>query len=88
MIYGVNFIYAGEEYGNKHKPDLFEKDPVDWTQVDKDILKTYQTWIQNKKIMLQEGIIVTKIEHIKDGEVKLILNKPFLGQKEHLIDLG
>lgn len=88
MIYGVNFIYAGEEYGNKHKPDLFEKDPVDWTHVDKDILKAYQTWIQNKKIMLQEGIIVTKIEHIKDGEVKLILNKPFLGQKEHLIDLG
>lgn len=87
MIYGVNFIYAGEEYGNQHKPNLFEKDPVDWSYVDKDILNAYQTWIKNKKLMVEQGIEVIKIEHISNAKVRLTLNKHFLGAIEHIIDL-
>lgn len=28
---GVKFLYNGQEYGITHKPDLFEKDPIDWS---------------------------------------------------------
>ena len=31
---GVPLIYAGEEYRIDHKPDLFEKDPIDWISGD------------------------------------------------------
>ena len=31
---GYAFIYAGEEYAIKHKPELFEKDPVPWEEKD------------------------------------------------------
>lgn len=88
MIYGVNFIYAGEEYGHKHKPNLFEKDPLDWTRVDQDILFQYKTWIKNKKLMIELDVRVEKIEYIETGKVNLKLNKPFLGQIEHIIDLS
>lgn len=28
---GNIFIYAGQEYGISHRPNLFEKDPIDWS---------------------------------------------------------
>lgn len=34
---GIDFLYAGEEYGLTHKPELFEKDPLDLTNIDVDI---------------------------------------------------
>lgn len=45
---GCPFIYAGEEYGIKHKPDLFEKDPIDWNEKDLDIFKLHQDLIKQK----------------------------------------
>lgn len=33
MLPGVSLIYAGEEVGANHLPDLFDKDTIDWTPV-------------------------------------------------------
>ena len=88
MIHGVNFIYAGEEFGNTHKPDLFEKDPIDWSVNDKEIHQAYLDAIKMKKHMERENIKVTVIEYLKDGKVRLSLNKPLEGKLHHIIDLG
>ena len=37
FIPGCPFIYAGQEYGETHKPELFEKDPINWNDRDEDI---------------------------------------------------
>lgn len=49
FIKGNIFIYAGQEYGNKHKPELFEKDPVDFSIFDKEINDMYISYINKKK---------------------------------------
>ena len=49
FIKGQLFIYAGQEYGNKHLPALFEKDPVDFTYIDEEIHKLYIKYINAKK---------------------------------------
>ena len=45
---GPLFLYAGQEYGVNHRPNLFEKDPVDWT-INEKILEIYKTAIKMKK---------------------------------------
>ena len=32
LMRGYAFLYAGEEYAIKHKPELFEKDPIPWCE--------------------------------------------------------
>ena len=49
FIKGQVFIYAGQEYGIKHKPNLFEKDPVDFNDIDINIYKIYKDYIDVKK---------------------------------------
>lgn len=88
MIHGVNFIYAGEEFGNTHKPDLFEKDPIDWSVNNQKIHHAYLEVIKMKKHMEQENIKVTAIEYLKDGKVRLSLNQALEGKLHYIIDLG
>ena len=45
---GPLFLYAGQEYGINHRPNLFEKDPVDWKPNDK-VLEIYKDAIKIKK---------------------------------------
>ena len=45
---GPLFLYAGQEYGVNHRPNLFEKDPVDWKPNDK-VLEIYKDAIKIKK---------------------------------------
>ncbi len=45
---GPAFLYAGEEIGAKHKPELFEKDPVDWKSGDEGIERLVKELIQEK----------------------------------------
>ena len=45
---GPLFIYMGQEYGVKHRPNLFEKDPVDWKSNQK-VLEIYKEAIKIKK---------------------------------------
>lgn len=49
FLKGLVFIYAGQEYGIEHKPELFEKDPVDWSKKDEEIYTLYKTLIKEKK---------------------------------------
>ena len=45
---GPLFLYMGQEYGVKHRPNLFEKDPVDWTPNER-VLEIYKKAIEIKK---------------------------------------
>lgn len=45
---GPAFVYAGEEIGAKHKPELFEKDPVDWKERNPAIETLVKELIQEK----------------------------------------
>ena len=67
---GSAFIYMGQEYGIKHKPELFEKDPVDWIKDDV-IYKHIQILIKKKK---ERGNIISQ-ELIKtsDHSIKVSL---------------
>ena len=47
-IRGQLFIYAGQEYGIEHRPDLFEKDPINWIKNDT-YLDMYKKAIEEKK---------------------------------------
>ena len=66
---GNMFIYMGQEYGIKHKPELFEKDPVVWPKEDNETYRLYKKLIKENK---QRGKRENNIE-LKDGVV--ILNK-------------
>lgn len=48
FLKGCPFIYAGQEYGNAHKPELFEKDPVNWSAKDEEILQLHKKLIKEK----------------------------------------
>lgn len=47
-IKGPLFIYMSQEYGAKHRPNLFEKDPVDWT-INEKVFEIYKNAIKIKK---------------------------------------
>ncbi len=45
---GCPFIYAGQEYGISKKPDLFAKDPIDWSEKNLKIFELHKTLIKEK----------------------------------------
>lgn len=47
---GCPFIYAGQEYGITHKPNLFEKDPINWDKKDMDIFRLHKELIYKKHL--------------------------------------
>lgn len=67
-IKGQLFIYAGQEYGNKHKPELFEKDPILWEK-DDIIFDKYIKIIKDKKE--QKAIDYQLIEKIDKHSIKV-----------------
>ena len=69
FIKGQIFIYMGEEYGNKHKPELFEKDPVDFSYKDEEIYSLYLHYINRK--LHQKEIIKQHISLIDINRVKV-----------------
>ena len=69
FIKGQGFIYAGQEYGAKHKPELFEKDPIDLTNTDDKYLNLYKNFILMKHS--QKKIIHQSIELINSHKVKV-----------------
>lgn len=50
LLKGASFTYAGQEYGNKHKPELFEKDPVEWDYEQIGLYEFYKTMNILKKV--------------------------------------
>ena len=49
LLRGAGFIYAGQEYGLKHKPNLFEKDPILWANKDEEVFDFVKELIKLKK---------------------------------------
>lgn len=45
---GCPFIYAGQECGINKKPDLFAKDPIDWSDKNIKIFELHKTLIEEK----------------------------------------
>ena len=64
FIKGQIFIYAGQENGNKHKPELFEKDVVDFSYINPVLRNKYLEAIKFKKkqkeIVDQDIILIDK----------------------------
>lgn len=48
LLNGDLFLYAGEEYGISHKPELFEKDPIDWNNSNPDLFNFVKRLIEIK----------------------------------------
>ena len=67
FIKGQVFIYEGQEYGNTHKPELFEYDPVNLSNKDLDIYKIYKDYINIKKS--QKEIVYQHIDVIDTNKV-------------------
>ena len=68
FIKGQLFIYAGQEYGDKHKPELFEKDPIG-KEVNIGILELYKKAIKNKKASTRYDYQL--LEKLSDNKAKV-----------------
>ena len=80
FIKGQIFIYAGQEYGNIHKPELFEKDPVDFSYCNKEIYRMYLNLIKKKKS--QKEIIDIKFSKVTDNS--LLVKVKYVDNSEEL----
>ena len=85
FIKGQVFIYAGQEYGIKHKPELFEKDPVNFDDIDEDIYKIYKGYIDKK--INQKEITSQHIEVIGDNLVKVNVTYIDDSKEERIFEL-
>lgn len=65
---GMTFIYMGQEYGNTHRPNLFEKDPVIWDK-DEEIYEHYLKAINAKK--KQPSEIFQKFVKVNNNTIKV-----------------
>lgn len=85
---GCAFVYMGEEYGLTHKPDLFEKDPVDWKAGNESIYSMYETLIKGKTNPFNAKIIKQEFRWLQDNriEVKQVNNKG--AEKTRVFDLN
>ncbi|MCR4911760.1 MAG: alpha-amylase [Bacilli bacterium] len=82
FIKGQLFIYAGQEYGNDHKPELFEKDPVDFSYKNEEIAMLYRKCIADKKA--QKEIISSNYALVDKYSIKVV-NLYVDGTKEERI---
>ncbi len=69
-IKGQMFIYAGQEYGISHRPDLFEKDPIDWKK-DENMKDVYLKAIQKKKEQHNEERIFQRFSKINNNTIEV-----------------
>ncbi|RMG61264.1 MAG: alpha-amylase [Calditrichaeota bacterium] len=46
---GIPLIYAGQEWGELHRPSLFEREPIHWEQADSSLLELYRGLIRMRK---------------------------------------
>ena len=86
FIKGQAFIYMGQEYGNKIKPPLFEKDPVNLLDIDKEMYSLYLEFINNK--IHQKEIIKEHLTLIDENTIKVNLTYIDKSQDEKIFYLG
>ena len=79
-VKGQMFIYAGQEYGINHRPDLFEKDPIEW-KVNDEFLTQYKKAIKVKKSQTNNYQITQRFSKINNTTIEVA---KYLGDK--LID--
>ena len=99
---GATFLYAGEEFGEPHLVELFEKDPLPWTNYNKenaqkrcDFIKKlskikHLSYFSDPKefhVTNQNGIVVIKFTDSQNNELIGVFN--FNSQPQHAkIDKG
>ena len=64
------FIYDGMEIKTNHRPELFEKDPINWKKFDKETYSLYKELIQNK--LEEKEIKKQAFELVNNREIKVI----------------
>ncbi|HNX16595.1 MAG TPA: alpha-amylase family glycosyl hydrolase [Bacilli bacterium] len=89
---GCPFIYAGQEYGIAHKPELFEKDPVNWGEKNESIYQFVKFLIALKHQDSDSQIDRIKATLIGKDALKIEKANAIglfnFGNKEISVDLG
>ena len=79
FIKGNMFIYMGQEYGVQYKPELFEKDPVEWIE-NETIYSAYKKAIKEKKklnLSLSDRMLFEKTDNGISVSVDKTIKKVF-----------
>lgn len=88
FLKGNAFIYMGDEFGNKHKPELFEKDPVDWDYVNKDLEELYINLIKEKSNDFNNKIVKQSFEYMQGNKVAVTLTNNKGDKKVRVFDFN
>lgn len=77
FLKGWGFVYMGDEYGIDHKPDLFEKDDVNWALKDPFATSLFANAIKEKSSEFNGKVVRQDFIYLEDGRVavKLYSNK-------------
>ena len=54
---GTALVYAGQEYAIRHRPDLFETDPVDWSLSESETASDHWEFLKSLISLKKEGIV-------------------------------
>lgn len=89
---GCPFIYAGQEYGVTHKPELFEKDPINWNDKNEDIYKFIKKLIEIKHLDSPKNLEKIEVTMIAKDALRIEKNNLIglfnFGEKPLSIDIG
>lgn len=89
---GCPFIYAGQEYGASHKPELFEKDPINWNVRNENIYRFIKLLINLKHKDSNKELDSIKVSLFdKDGlkiEKGNLIGLFNFGNKPFSLDIG
>lgn len=88
FLKGNAFIYMGDEFGNEHKPELFEKDPVDWSQINPDLEAFYKELIAEKQNEFNNKIVKEQIEVMADKKIAVTLTNNKGAKKVKVFDFS
>jgi len=81
MLKGVAFIYNGIETLPSKLPNLFDKDPIDWTLIDHDWVNQLRTLIQLKKRSIMSDYTSYKVDEIAFQVIQIM----YKNQNESLV---
>jgi glycosidase len=54
---GTALLYAGQEYAMKHKPDLFNPDPIDWSASESEVGRKHVEYVAKLIAVKKDGIM-------------------------------
>jgi len=71
LLPGATLVYAGQEIASPHRPDLFEKDPVDWEQGDYEFAQFMERALGLSK-KIKGSCNQFSISELAEGVVKMV----------------